>query len=117
MALEDWQAGHRFGLLVVWPPEDVRRQVNALRERFDPRSHGYSEAHITIAPPLLVECVGEVRTTIAEVVKGHRRFSLSYGPATSFPNSPCIYLQVSPVRQLALLRAELLATKLFREPE
>lgn len=49
---EAWQREHRFGVLLLFPPELVRSQVNALRATYDPISQATCDAHISLTVPL-----------------------------------------------------------------
>ncbi len=47
----DWQRPYRLGVLLVLPPGPVRREVDELRARYDPRSHAFAEAHVSLTVP------------------------------------------------------------------
>lgn len=64
---EKWQRDYRLGLILIMPPEEVGRQNNPLRARYDPRTYAYCPAHITLSDPLGLEMTPP-HMTIAEFV-------------------------------------------------
>jgi len=108
----DWQKAFRFGTLVLWPPASVRRQVNALRQRYDPESQRICETHITLTQPLLREPTDSDWQALENVVRACSPFTIRYGPLDTFLPYPCIFFRIEPAGKVLALRANLHATGL-----
>ena len=50
---EEWQKVYQHGMMVIWPPDEIRKDVNAQRKAYDPVSASFCGAHITLTQPLL----------------------------------------------------------------
>jgi hypothetical protein len=46
----DWQRPYRLGVLLVLPPDPVRREIDELRAKYDPRSHAFVGVRPARAP-------------------------------------------------------------------
>ncbi len=100
---QPWYLPYRYGALFLHPPEPVRGRVNALRARHDPRSHGISEAHVSLTVPFPRPVTGEADRAIAEVASRHPAFEVAWGPPRRFPDSPVVMLPILPVPPIARL--------------
>jgi hypothetical protein len=76
---EEWQYPYRFGVILVLPPEPVRSQVNALRARYDPLSHSYCDAHISLTVPFPAELDDLHWEELKFITSTIRPFSIHYG--------------------------------------
>lgn len=109
----DWRDKYRHGMLVIWPPDDVRSAINALRERYDPVSAAACEAHITLSQPLLHAPSDGDWSTLREIAVTFQPLDLSYGNVNTFLPYPCLYLEVGPVASLTRLHEALQGSGLF----
>ena len=110
---EAWQKPYEFGTIVLWPPEHVRRIVNAQREKYDPVSQSYCETHISVTQPLKKRLdLGEWRF-IEKLLAGYEAFEINYGPLDSFLPYPCIWYKIEPVQRVLALREALHQTGFF----
>jgi len=108
----EWQKKFRYGTLVLWPPDAVRQQVNALRQRYDPESQRICETHITLTQPLVrVPSEADWRS-LQSMVGACSPFTIQYGPLDTFLPYPCIYFRIEPAETVLALRAALHATGL-----
>ncbi len=110
---EEWQRPYEHGTFAIWPPAPVRKIVNSQRERYDPVSQRYCEAHITVTQPLrrpLDE--GEWRH-LRTVLAGFDRFEIEYGPLSSFLPYPCIWYEIQPQDRILAIRKALHQTGYF----
>ena len=73
---QDWQKLYQFGTIVIWPPDEVRVVVNKQREKNDPLSQSYCEAHISVTQPLLKELFKNEWDQVLRVVES---FGLLFG--------------------------------------
>jgi 2'-5' RNA ligase len=101
---EDWQKPYQFGTLVIWPPDEVREVVNSQRERYDPVSQSYCEAHISVTQPLLTWLDNEAWERMGKSLVEFASFEITYGPLNSFLPYPCIWYEVNPQERVLELR-------------
>ena len=76
---EDWQRDYRLGLILVMPPEQVSRQIDAMRARYDPRSHSICSTHISLTDPLCSEMTPGLEGEIRFILDRIKPFTLHYG--------------------------------------
>ncbi len=98
---------YRNGALVIWPPDEVRATVGALRQRYDPASQAICDAHITLTQPFRREPASEDLAAIEHVVAHEKQVEIDYGPVATFLPYPCVYLRVEPDQQIRTLRGGL----------
>lgn len=104
---------YRHGALAIWPPQAVRDDINKWRERLDPISHRYAEAHITLTQPFREPVNKNVIRRVREVLATEGPFEIEYGPLRSFLPSPVLWLDVQPSDRLLQLRRKLHAIGVF----
>jgi 2'-5' RNA ligase len=109
----DFRSVYQFGTFVIWPPAELRAEVNRLRQRYDPASQAACDAHITLTQPLLAEPSVDDWSEIERVAGSHSPLTIQYGPLDSFLPYPCIYLRIEPPEALLALRSDLHALGLF----
>lgn len=110
---DDFRGHYRFGTFVIWPPDDLRAQVNTLRQRYDPASQGICDAHITLTQPFLAEPSERDWVEIERVAAAHVPLTVNYGPLDTFLPYPCVYLDVQPDEPLRALQRALYDLGLF----
>jgi len=110
---EDWQQPYRFGTLVIWPPDALREIVNSQRERIDPVSGSYCEAHITVTQPLSGYLGDEEWDRLETILSSIVSFEISYGLLKTFFPNPCIWYEVQPTETVLKLRNVLHQTGFF----
>lgn len=110
---EPWQLPYRHGTLAIWPPQAVRDYVNQLRERLDPISHRYAEAHITLTQPFREPVTKRVIAKVRAVLETEEPFTITYGPLRSFLPNPVLWLDVQPSDRVLRLRQTLHAIGVF----
>ena len=110
---EPWQHAYRHGTLAIWPPKVVRHSVNQWREQFDPTSHSYAEAHITVTQPFRRPVTQDVLDRVTAILHAEDEFELTYGPLRSFLPSPVLWLEVQPAQRVVELRRKLHSTGAF----
>jgi 2'-5' RNA ligase len=109
----DWQLNYLHGLFVILPPDTVRRQVNCLRQNYDPDSQATIETHITLTQPFLAKPAKEEWALLTQIVASYEPFEISYGPVDTFFPNPVIYLAIQPRKRVMALRQALHDTELF----
>jgi len=108
-----WKEDYKFGTIVIWPSDEVRKHVNPLRERYDPRSHAICETHVTVTQPFLAPPKENEWDKLLSIVSGFETFELRYGPLNHFLPYPCIYYEIHPVDYFLEIRGALHETGLF----
>ena len=109
----DWQGPYRLGVLLVLPPGPVRREVNELRAEYDPRSHAFAEAHVSLTVPLRKEPDDRLWGELVRVASGFAPFTIRYGPLVPFLPRPGAALDIEPEDELDRLRRALEACEVF----
>jgi 2'-5' RNA ligase len=109
----EWQRSYRFGVLLVLPPDPVRKDVNELRARYDPRSNAIAEAHITLTVPLQKEPDDRLWNELERVAVGFAPFTIRYGPLVPFLPKPGAALDIEPQDELDRLRRALETCEIF----
>ena len=112
----EWQKEYRHGIVLIWPPDEVRAPINALRARHDPVSFSYTEAHISLSPPLLRAPDASDWRAIDGAVAAVAPVMVEAGPVEAWLHQSVIYLAIRPVAALTTIRNALLATGLFAPP-
>jgi 2'-5' RNA ligase len=112
-ASDEFKRLYQHGTLVIWPPDGLRAEVNALRQRYDPASQAICDAHITLTQPFQVEPTSADLVNVEAVVSQHLPLDLRCGPLATFLPYPCVYLDIGPDEPLRALQADLYALGLF----
>jgi hypothetical protein len=112
-AWEAWQLEYRLGLILILPPDEVGRQVDALRREHDPRSAAICEAHISLSEPLTMEWTPELEREVRGVLATVEPFELTYGPLRTFDPYPGVAYRVEPEDRFFDLRRKLHTTSAF----
>ena len=111
----EWQKSYAHGVILIWPPDDVRSRINPLRATYDPVSQSCCEAHISLTPPFRRQPSEQDWQAVHQALARHAPLDITYGPVNSFALD-VIYLEIHPFEPLAALRDALLATGLFAAP-
>ena len=109
----EWQHAYRFGLLLIYPPDSVRSQVNALRAKYDPKSAAICDAHISLTVPLPRPLSLSDWQELASAAGNVRPITVNYGPLSHYLPHPGIVLAIQPQDELDRLRLVLEQTAPF----
>jgi hypothetical protein len=110
---DDWQREYRLGLILILPPDELRRQVDALRREHDPRSVAICEAHISLSEPLMKEWSPGLEREVCAVLATVEPFEIRYGPLRTFDPYPGVAYRIEPEDRFFALRTKLHATSAF----
>jgi 2'-5' RNA ligase len=110
---EPWQRDYRFGVVLIFPPDPPRAEVNALRAKHDPRSHATCEAHISLTIPLPRPLTADLFQELQEIAREFQPFPIQYGPLMNYLPHPGVVLTIEPQDQLDRLRGALEAAQAF----
>jgi 2'-5' RNA ligase len=110
---EEWQHAYRFGLLLIYPPDPVRSQVNLLRARCDPKSAAICDGHISLTVPLPRPLSKSAWQELSSAAGTVRAITIKYGPLSHYLPHPGIVLAIQPQNELDRLRLVLEQTAPF----
>ena len=110
---EDWQRRYRFGVLLIFPPDPPRGQVNALRAKYDPRSQSGCDAHISLTIPFPRPVTRTDWAELESIASGIAPFPIRYGPLRNYLPHPGVCLAIEPQDELDRLRAALEVASCF----
>lgn len=112
---EDWQRGYRLGVILILPPPDVSREVDSLRERYDPRSAAWCPAHVSLSDPLCCEMspalAGEIRGVLSDVLP----FKLCFDRLYASTRHPGVAYRITPREPIERLKHLLHGTSGFAD--
>jgi 2'-5' RNA ligase len=111
--MEDWRLQFKHGALVIWPPFEVRKEVNTLRRKYDPLSHAIVEAHITVTQPFLKKPNKSTWEEIHKILRKFPTLEIFFGPIDNFKNTSIMKFQIKPKKKLLTLRKVLHETGFF----
>src|SRR5919202_116807 len=111
---EEWQKEYRYGALYIFPQERIIDQIDELREKYDPKSHSYCQAHISLSDPLRVPLNDEQVQELHDTLSSIEPFELHYGPLRSFPPYPGVAYVITPEDTFMKLRSRIHETSLFK---
>ena len=110
---EPWQREYRYGVVLIFPPDPPRAEVNALRAKHDPWSHATCEAHISLTIPLPRPLTADLFQELQAIAREFQPFPIQYGPLMNYLPHPGVVLTIEPQDQLDRLRAALEAAPAF----
>lgn len=109
----DWQRPYRLGVLLVLPPGPVRKEINELRAKYDPHSHAFVEAHISLTVPFQKEPDDGLWSELVRVASGFTPFTIRYGPLVPLLPRPGAALDIEPKDELDRLHRALETCEVF----
>ncbi len=104
---------YRYGAFYIFPPDGIIEPVDALRNKYDPKTASYCQAHISLSEPLpnppSESQFRELRTALLET----QPFELRYGPPGSSPPYPGVFYSIQPEDRFKELRSAVHSTSAF----
>ena len=91
---------YKFGAFYFFPPPDLRRTINELRSRLDPKSQSYCDAHISLSIPLPAPLTKSDLRNLETVAYSIEPIDIKYGPVTSYPGHAGVVLKIEPANLL-----------------
>ena len=110
---EDWQRPYRFGVLLIFPPAEIARQIDALRAEYDPLSHSICPAHISVSDPLIDEMTPQLYDEIRDIVAATRRFEIHFDKPAASPTHGGVYYPILPQEPIDNLKRALHGSSAF----
>jgi len=113
---EKWQRDYRLGLILIMPPEEVARQINRLRSKYDPRTYSYCEAHITLSDPLGLEMTPQRDAEIQAILDHVQPFTLYFDEPHASRERGGVAYPIRPREPIDALREALHRASVFCRP-
>ena len=110
---EQWQRDYRFGLILIMPPEEVSRQIDTLREKYDPYAFAIFPTHISLSDPLRRELSPEYEKEIEEILSRIEPFALYYDKPYASTEYAGVVYPIVPQQPIDLLKDVLHIAKVF----
>ena len=110
---EKWWYGYQYGAFYIFPAEEVMQIVDALRQKYDPKSAGYCRAHISLSEPLTHPITEAEIRSLEQDLQSVKSFEIEYGPIQTHPPYPGVTFKINPEETFAQLRKIIHANKLF----
>jgi hypothetical protein len=110
---EPWQHDYRFGVVLVMPPPHVAAPIDALRQAYDPKSHGICSAHISVSDPLRRHMSDDAQKEIQELLRAVEPFEVHYDKPTASTQRPGVAYPVSPQERFDELKRILHQASVF----
>ncbi len=110
---EKWKFEYQYGAFYVFPPNGVIEPIDTLRDKYDPQSAKYCQAHISLSEPLAGPLTEEQLTELKESLSRIKPFEMKYGPLRSFPPYPGVCYTITPEKEFFDLRQAIHSTSLF----
>jgi len=108
-----WQQEYQFGVLLIFPPDPPRGQVDEFRTKHDPRAQSFCGAHISLTVPLPRPLDHRHWGELEKIAVHIQPFSIQYGPLMNYLPHPGVCLAIDPQDELDRLRIALEATSCF----
>ncbi len=110
---EEWQRDYRLGVILILPPPDVSREINLLREKYDPVSAAWCPAHISLSDPLSREMSPVLAGEIGGALSDVSPFRLRYDRLYASTRHPGVAYRISPREPIDHLKDVLHGTSAF----
>lgn len=110
---QDWQRDYRLGLLLILPPPEIAREVDALRARYDPRSFSICSAHITVSDPLRKEMTPQLCDELRDIVGAVSKFKIRFDKLHASPTHAGVYYPILPQEPIDALKRALHGSSAF----
>ncbi len=114
---ENWWHGYYYGAFYIFPPEEVMKEVDALREKYDPKSAGFCRAHISLSEPLNKKISASDVESLRNDLSSMNPFEIKYGPLRTHPPYPGVTYTITPENEFERLRKVIHENKLFQGVE
>lgn len=110
---EKWHFEYIYGGFYVFPPDNVIKPMDELRQKFDPKSDGYCQAHISLSEPLPQPLTNELLTEIKDALRKIEPFEMFYDKLVTYPPYAGVCYEISPKDKFFELREKLHACSVF----
>jgi hypothetical protein len=112
---EPWQREYRFGALYLFPPDDVRAQVDRLRRQYDPRSAAICTAHVSLSEPLPRAITKDDLSEISSRLEFIQPFLVTFSRPHATTPYPGVVYSIEPAERIVELQDSVHATSLFAD--
>lgn len=110
---DKWMLEYRYGAFYIFPPDGIIEPIDALRNRYDPQSASYCQAHISLSEPLSEPLNESKLDELRFALRQLQSFEVRYGPLRSFPPYPGVVFSIQPEDRFTELRSIVHSTSTF----
>jgi len=110
---KDWQRDYRLGLILIMPPEEVARQIDPLRAKYDPYAYAICPTHISLSDPLRREMTPELEMEIRGILSRIEPFTLYYDRPHASTERGGVAYPITPQKAIDDLKNALHAAAVF----
>ena len=110
---EDWQRDYRLGLILIMPPEEVARQIDPLRAKYDSYAFAICPTHISVSDPLQREMTPDVEGEIRRILSSIQPFTLYFDELYASPDYSGVIYPIRPKEPIDALKAALHTASAF----
>jgi len=110
---EDWQRDYRLGLILIMPPEEVARQINPLRAKYDPHAFAICPTHVPLSDPLQREMTPETENEIRRILCSIQPFTLYFDDLYASPDYSGVIYPIRPKEPIDALKIALNTASVF----
>lgn len=112
---EEWMHEYKYGVFLIYPPVGHIEAVDALRQKYDPKSAVICQAHITLSESLQNPLTEDQLKELQEALATIEPFEIQYGPLRAFPPYPGVTFRIEPEDRFMKLREAIHATSIFKD--
>lgn len=112
---EWWQKVYKYGSFFIFPPKGIIEPIDELRQKYDPESASYCQAHISLSEPLKSPLTEDQLQELKSVLSSMEPFEIHYGPLRSFPPYPGVTYAIQPEDKFMKLRSLVHSTFIFKD--
>jgi len=110
---EKWQRDYRLGLILIMPPDDVSRQINALRSKYDPYAYAICPTHISLSDPLSREMTPEREAELRRILSSIQPFILYFDKPQASTQHAGVGYPIRPHEPFCALKEALHTASVF----
>lgn len=108
-----WQQEYRYGVILIFPPDPPKNEMNDLRTVYDPIGQSFCEVHISLTVPLPGPMNDEQLKELLTIASSFKPFSVHYGPLSNYLPHPGVVLTIEPKDRLENLMTTLEKASVF----
>lgn len=114
---ENWWHEYYYGAFYIFPPENVMKEVDELREKYDPKAAAFCRTHISLSEPLKREISMSDVHSLSNDLSSINPFEINYGPLKIHHPYPGVTYAITPENEFDTLRKVIHGNKLFQGVE
>lgn len=114
---EKWQLNYKYGALYIFPPKELRTNINSLRAKYDPKSQSICDAHISLTVPFPRAITQADWKQLQDELEKVPPLQIQCGPVHRFPGVPGVVLLVEPADTIRDIVGNLESGRVLKDAE